>query len=63
VEKFRADPTFAALIETKKATLQAELFESGTARSILERWTGVLEAGGATTIQEESAALAGSLPA
>jgi len=67
VEKFRADPTFAALIETKKAELHASLFDSGLAQSILDTWTGVLESGAtsmvdAETIQSEASSLAQKFP-
>ena len=55
-------PTFAALIESKKAELQASLFDSGLASSILETWTGVLEANAtdlvdSATIAAESSSL------
>lgn len=67
VEKFRADATFAALIESKKAELQGSLFDSGLAQSILDAWTGALEAGArslldAATIQSEASSLASRFP-
>jgi spore coat protein CotH len=67
VEKFRADATFAALIESRKAELQESLFGSGLARSILDTWTGVLESGAtsmvdAATIQNEASSLAQRFP-
>lgn len=67
VEKFRADPTYAALVVTKKAELQASLFDSGLAQSVLDTWAGVLESGAtsmvdATTIESEAASLSERFP-
>ncbi|MEZ4596723.1 MAG: hypothetical protein R3C32_07700 [Chloroflexota bacterium] len=67
VEKFRADATYAALIVTKKAELQASLFDSGLAQSVLDTWAGVLESGAtsmvdATTIESEAASLSERFP-
>ena len=42
VERFMANETFAALYEQALVDLRAELYDSGAAAEILERWTGVL---------------------
>ena len=42
VERFMANETFAALYEQALVDLRAELYDSGAATEILERWTAVL---------------------
>ena len=42
VERFMANETFAALYEQALVDLRAELYDSGAAAEILERWTAVL---------------------
>ena len=42
VERFLANETFAALYEQALVDLRAELYDSGAAAEILERWTAVL---------------------
>jgi spore coat protein CotH len=42
VERFNAVPEFAALYDAAFATLQAELFDDGTAEALLSEWTDLL---------------------
>ncbi len=42
VQRFQANPTFAALYNQAKTDLQAQLFTSGEATAVLDRWSGVL---------------------
>jgi len=42
VERFMADATFGALYEQATADLTAALYDSGTARSVLDTWVAVL---------------------
>ena len=40
--RFLADSGFKALVEEKTATLRADLYTSGTAQQILDKWTSLL---------------------
>jgi hypothetical protein len=57
-----ANGTFAALYEQALADLRTELYESGAAAKILERWTGVLteqatDLVDAATIEQEAGSI------
>ncbi|MDJ0662918.1 MAG: CotH kinase family protein [Acidimicrobiia bacterium] len=57
VERFLANDTWAALVETKTAELRAELYESGVAEQILSDWSAVVAASGlvdTATIESEA---------
>ncbi len=63
VERFMADTDFAALYEAKLAELSEQLYESGTAAEILQRWSSVLTTHAsdlvdAATVEQEAAAIA-----
>jgi spore coat protein CotH len=63
VERFLAVPEFADLYEQAKIDLQAELYDSGVAASILDEWVDLLETHATglvdqQTIESESAAIA-----
>jgi spore coat protein CotH len=63
VQRFQANPTFAALYNQAKTDLKAQLFTSGKAAEVLDRWSGVLttHAGDmvdAATVQREAANIA-----
>lgn len=62
VDRFLADPDFAALYAQAKVDLQSELIASGTAQGILDDWVAVLKAQAsdlvpAATVDSEAAAL------
>jgi spore coat protein CotH len=54
VERFMADETFAASYEAALADLTEELYGSGAAAEILERWTGVLADQAGDLVDEET---------
>jgi spore coat protein CotH len=63
VQRFQANPTFAGLYNQAKTDLKAQLFTSGKAAEVLDRWSGVLttHAGDmvdAATVQREAANIA-----
>lgn len=63
VERFLADDAFAAAYEAALEELTAELYGSGAATAVLERWTTVLEEGAGdlvddATLAEEADAVA-----
>jgi spore coat protein CotH len=63
VERFDAVDRFAALVDERSSRLRADLYDGGTAESILARWVGALERGASelvdqATIESESAAIA-----
>jgi spore coat protein CotH len=61
VDRFLANPEFAALYDTAFAELDASLFDSGIAAEVLATWVSVLETSGLITqdtIAEESAQVA-----
>ena len=63
VQRFQANPTFAAMYNQAKTDLKAQLFTSGKAAEVLSRWSGVLTAHAgdlvdAATVQREAAAIA-----
>lgn len=60
VQRFQANATFAALVTQAKTELKAQLYTSGKAAEVLNRWTGVLTAHAgdlvdAATVQREAA--------
>jgi spore coat protein CotH len=58
VERFLADDTWAALVDTRTAELKAELYESGTAEQILADWSAIVIESGlvdTATIESEAA--------
>lgn len=59
VQRFQANAGFAALYDQAKVDLKAQLFTSGTAALVLDRWAGVLTHAGdlvdAATVQREAA--------
>ena len=60
VQRFQANPTFAAMYNQAKTDLRAELYASGKAGEVLSRWSGVLttHAGDlvdAATVEREAA--------
>jgi len=62
-ERFLANADFAALVETAKEQLQANLYDSGTAQGILDTWTALLtdqasDLVDANTITSEAARIA-----
>jgi len=62
-ERFMATASFAALVDAATASLQAELYDSGEAQSILDEWSSVLTAQAsdlvsADTISTEAASIA-----
>jgi len=62
VQRFQANPAFAAMYDQAKTDLRAELFTSGKAAGVLARWTGVLttHAGDlvdAATVEREAASI------
>lgn len=60
-ERFLAEPTFAAQYEASLTRLRTELYESGTATDVLDRWSQLLTADGAVdadVVAEEAAAIA-----
>lgn len=62
VQRFQANPSFAALVTQAKTDLKAQLYTSGKAAEVLNRWTGVLTAGAgdlvdAATVQREAATI------
>ena len=62
-ERFLANADFAALVETAKEQLQANLYDSGTAQGILDTWTALLtdqasDLVDANTITSEAAQIA-----
>ncbi len=63
VERFNAVADYATLVDATSTSLRADLYESGAASAVLDRWVGVLESGASTlvdqvTITSESAAIA-----
>jgi spore coat protein CotH len=50
VERFLAIAEYEAMVDAKQASLSEELFDSGTAASILDRWVEVLETGAADLV-------------
>lgn len=59
-ERFRANDTFAALIEQARADLQATLIDSGAASDTIDRWVAVLGTQSlvsSTTVQQEATAI------
>lgn len=63
VERFHAVPAFEAAYQAKLTELRAQLYDSGLAQEILDRWAGVLEAQAgdlvaAATIEQEAASIA-----
>ena len=65
-DRFRADATFAAMIEDAADRLQTELVDSGLAAELLEQWTTTLTDGAgdlvsAESVQTEAAAIASAL--
>jgi spore coat protein CotH len=61
VDRFLANPEFAALYDTALAELDASLFDSGIAAEVLATWASVLETSGLVTqdtIAEESVQVA-----
>ncbi|WP_374456976.1 CotH kinase family protein [Nocardioides sp.] len=66
VERFAAVEEWADLVDQAKADLTAELYDSGYAEEVLDRWAGVLteQAGDlvdADTVQEEADAIRSSI--
>jgi len=64
--RFLADSTFSALTETTTATLTENLYDSGDAQAVLDRWTVLLEEQASDlisgdTLQSESDAIAAFL--
>jgi spore coat protein CotH len=60
VDRFLANADYAALYQSELDRLTAELYESGTATDILDKWVSVLEASGLVTddvISTEAAAI------
>ncbi|HUR24052.1 MAG TPA: CotH kinase family protein [Acidimicrobiales bacterium] len=62
VQRFQANPTFAAMFNQAKTDLKTELFTSGKASQVLSRWSGVLTAQAsdlvdAATIEREAASI------
>ena len=58
VERFLADDTWAALVDTRTAELKAELYVSGTAEQILADWSAIVIESGlvdTATIESEAA--------
>ena len=58
VERFLANAAWAALVDSRIAELQVELYNSGVAEEILDMWSQVVAASGlvdATTIESEAA--------
>lgn len=63
VERFLENPEWQALYDEATATLEEELFDSGIATDILEKWTTVLESGATNLvtgqqISEDASAIA-----
>ncbi|MDQ4099422.1 MAG: CotH kinase family protein, partial [Chloroflexota bacterium] len=63
VQRFKAVPAFAALVEEQTSRLRADLYDSGKAHNVLSRWVSVLEKGASdmvdqATITSESEAIA-----
>jgi spore coat protein CotH len=59
-ERFRANDTFAALIEQARADLEATLIDSGAASDTIDRWVAVLGTQSlvsATAVEQEAAAI------
>ena len=54
VERFRAVPEFAAMIETKSTSLRTDLYDSGVAGEILSRWAAVLTGGATAMVDQET---------
>lgn len=60
VQRFQANPTFAAMYDQAKTDLKAQLYASGKAAEVLSRWSGVLTAHAgdlvdAATVEREAA--------
>ncbi len=58
VERFLANDSWSALIETRTAELKAELYDSGVAEQILSEWSAIVTASGlvdTATIETEAA--------
>jgi len=66
-ERFLANADFQQLYQDALTTLQAELFDSGTASELLEAWTTTLTEGAsdlvdAATIASDAAAISAKFP-
>ncbi|CAA9534078.1 MAG: Spore_coat_protein_CotH [uncultured Thermomicrobiales bacterium] len=54
VERFTAVADFAALVDATSTSLRADLYGSGAADAVLDRWVGVLERGASTLVDQDT---------